>query len=160
MKKDILITIPLESFIEQMFGEERRYYVPLQPTIAEVIEYHIKNSHLELQYRIQYTAYQEISRFVSYSETRLAHPRLWIYSDWYDSEQNWQRRKIQSENDRIEAEILAKNIKLVAKYYKEFTSVNDNEVAEAKAYGLIKGNKFASIKMLGVPMDKFIIKPV
>ena len=158
MKKDILVTIPFDSLIQQLFGEDRRYYVPLEPVIQHDPQYHIKNSHLETQYKIQRVGFAEISRFVEYKETTLEHPRLWIYSDWYDSEQNYHRLKKTSDDDRTDRETLAKNIKLVKKYYKEFTGVDNDEVAEAKCYALVKGNKLASIKMLGVDMSKYIIK--
>jgi len=158
MKKEILVTIPFDSLINQLFGEDRRYYVPLEPVIADVVEWCIKEFKLETQYKIQRTLYAEIDRFIDYKETTLSHPRLWIYSDWYDSEQNYHKRKITSENDRFEREALAKNIRLVKKYYKEFTGVDNDEVAEAKSYALVKGNKLASMKMLGVDITKLIIK--
>ena len=155
-KKDILVTIPFESLVNQLFGEDRRYYVPLQPTIADVLEWCIKEFKLETQYKIQRTGYDEVTRFVEYDEITLSHPRLWIYQDWHDSEQNYNKRKINSENDRFEREKLSKNVKLVKKYYKEVTGVDNDEIAEAKCYSLVKGNKLASIKMLGVPMEKYI----
>lgn len=152
----LLVTIPFDSFIEQIFGDEKRYYIPLEPVIAEVIEYHIKNSKLESLYKIQYFAHQEISRFTDYKETKLKFPRLWIYSDWYDSSENYNRRKAHSIRDREEAEMLARNVKLVSKHYRDFTGVDNIALSEAKAYALIKGNKLISIKMLGVNIDKLI----
>ena len=156
MKKDILVTIPFESLITQLFGKDSRYYVPLQPIIADVLEWCIKEFKLETQYKIQRTGYDEVTRFIEYNEITLSHSRLWMYQDWYDSEQNYNKRKINSENDRFEREKLSKNVKLVKKYYKEFTGVENDDIAEAKCYALVKGNKLASIKMLGVPMEKYI----
>ena len=157
-KKDILVTIPFDSLIQQLFGEDRRYYVPLEPVIADVLEYHIKQSKLETQYKIQRKGFAEISRFVEYEETILKNPRLWIYADWYESSENYNRNKAVSINDRFERESLAANIKLVKKYYKEFTGVDNDEVAEAKCYALVRGNKIASLKMLGVPIEKLITR--
>ena len=155
-KAELLITIPLDSLIQQLFGEERRYYVPLEPVIAEVIEYHIKNSNLGLSYKIQYSSHEEISRCVTYTEVTLHKPRLWIYKDWYDSEQNYNRLKATSEKERIDSEMLSRNVKIVAKAYREFTGNADVAISEAKAYGLLRGNKMASIQMLGIELSKLI----
>jgi hypothetical protein len=157
-KKEILVTIPFESLITQLFGQERRYYVPLETVIADVIEYHIKQSNLHTLYKIQRSSFAEISRFIEYKEVELSHPRLWVYSDWYDSEQNYNRLKKNSDKDRFEREALSRNIRLVMKYYKEFTGVDNDEIAEAKCYALVKDNKLAAMKMLGVPVEKLITK--
>ena len=155
-KADLLVTFPLESLIKQLFGEDRKYYVPIETIIAQVIDYHIKTSKLELLYKIQYEAFQEISRFSSYKETKLAQPRLWIYKDWYESEQNYQRQKAHSIRDRENTEMLERNVKIVSKAYREFTGVDNAPLSEAKAYGLLRDNKMASIKMLGVDLTKLI----
>jgi hypothetical protein len=158
MNKELLVTIPLDSLITQLFGEERRYYVPIEPVIAQVIDYHIKTSNLELAYKIQYKDYDEVDRFSKYLESTLDRPRLWIYRDWYDSDQNYQRRKAHSIRDKEEADMLRANIKIVAKAYREFTGIDDVPTSEAKAYALVKGNKLASIQMLGVELSKLITK--
>lgn len=156
MKKDILITIPLEALIEQLFGkdEEPRFYVPIQPTIAEVLEYHIKHSKLELLFKIQYSTFAEISRFTEYKEEPLEYPRLWVYKDWSDSNENWYKKKAISEKERKENELLKLNIKIVAKAYRTFVGSDSVEQSEAKAYALLKGNKMASIQAMGIELSK------
>jgi len=157
MSKELLLTFPLNAFIKQIFGdEEPRYYVPVEPVIAQVFDYHIKNSGLELTYKIQYTSHAEISRFSVYKEQTLAKPFLWVYRDWYNSDQNYNRLKALSEKERTEDEMLKKNVKIVAKAYREFTDVQDIAVSEAKAYGLLKGNKMKSIQALGVELSKLV----
>lgn len=156
MKKDLLVTFPFEALVRQLFGEERRYYVPLEPVIADVIEWHILNSGLSLQYKVQREAHQEVSRFVEYAETKLEHPRLWIYSDWYDSSEAYNRSKARNIRDRENEEMFRRNLKVVAQAYRDFTAEDDIAKSEAKAYALLKGEKMKSIYMLGVKPEQLI----
>lgn len=152
MNSKQLITIPLSTFVDSHLGRglqvsadgsmmvnSIQYYCrPIDKDIADLIFSITENKtlcHIE---------YPDIN------SPHLSSPMLWDIGAWNTHYDKWMREKKRAEKERIDRHIFEENVRLIANAYMKFTECPNREAAEQLASKLLRNNKLATIKMLGV----------
>ena len=141
-KDERLITLPLNDFINIALGSgDCGGFTYLPPNVAEIVHYHLKNKTL---------------CYVEEPSDKEEMWKLWWLDEWVRSSERDTKAKIHSEKERLARRIMEHNVSIVAKYYKEFTSTDDDKAANARAYSLLSAGKMKSLVGLGVDVSKLI----
>lgn len=144
--RNTTVTVPLLTVLQLALGPEMKGTAEW-PDVesAEILELIFKGKTL---FKFQ---------FQSWEGEPLDHPILWSWEDWHYSSTNYKRLKlIQEQNIELRA-IERANVKIISRAVKEVFMQDDDDIATATAYRLLKKKQFGTIKnVLGV--DKLIAK--
>lgn len=141
------ITIKIQDLVELALGirnlddgsiEQMWFCRPINKPLAELI---LSHTHNESYCYIQYA--DEMSPHLKF-------PLLWELSAWHNHHDKWSREKVRADKDRILRYILEANVKIVAKAFKVYSGVENDDIAQSTAYALVNNNKTAQMRALGV----------
>ena len=133
--KDKTVTLPLLTVLELALGHEYTgtRTIPDNDS-AEILSTIFKGTQL---FYIQ---------LVDFDGSKLEHPVLWSYKEWYDSSTNYKRLKKWQDQCIDNRNIQLANVKILKKAIRDIMLIDDDDIATGRAYYYLTNKKFGTIK--------------